>query len=129
MIKKFGLIAAVVFIFINSTLAEKNTIAIRFGNSTVQRYAARELQSYLSRVSNKKFILRDSTFEIWFPDSLTPSHPVAVAKAQKAIEERAKNSKKPNIDLKKSPTKQSIKETSLPAFILGTVDTYPEYAD
>ena len=112
-----------------SGLASENNskIAIRFGDSTIERYAAEELQRYLSRVSDKKFILRDSTLKVWTPDRLTLPFPKAWAQAVKNVEERAKkpNMSKPETD--EASKKLVAEESNFPAFILGTPETYPEY--
>ena len=104
-------------------------IAVRFGDSTVERYAAEELQRYLSRVSNKQFILRDSTIKMWYPDKPTLPFPEAWAKAQKDIERRAKNPDAPDPETKNVSKKIAEREANLPAFILATPDTYPEFKD
>ena len=108
-------------------LENNNKIAIRFGDSTVERYAAEELQRYLSRVSDKKFILRDSTVKVWVPDRLAFPFPKAYAKALEDVKERAENPNMLNSETDRSAKKQAEKEVFLPAFILGTPDTYPEY--
>jgi len=110
-----------------SALQNNDKIAIRFGSSTVERYAAAELQRYLSRVSNKQFILRDSTIKMWYPDKPTLPFPEAWAKAQKDIEARAKNPNMPNPDTEKRSEKIAELEAGLPTFILATPNTYPEY--
>jgi len=108
--------------------AEKNNkIALRFGSSTVERYAAEELQRYLTKVSDRKFLLRDSTIKIWFADRFPLPYPVAWKEAVKNVEERSKN---PNIQNNKTDieSKKIVEqEAKLPAFILATPDTYPEY--
>lgn len=117
------------FIILLSMAVQAKTVAIRFnGDSTVERYAAEELHRYLSRVSDHRFILRDATLPVWVPEYLTPPHPVCVARAQKAIEARAKdpNYKDPETD--RAAKAQFEEEKTLPAFVLGTAENYPEYA-
>ncbi len=108
--------------------AEKNNkIAIRFGNSTVERYAAEELQRYLTKVSDRKYLVRDSTLKIWFPDRFPLPYPVAWKEAIKEVEERSKNPNRKNNKTDNESKKIAAREAKLPAFILATPETYPEY--
>jgi len=106
--------------------AEEKT-AIRFGDSTVERYAAEELQRYLSRVSGKKFILRDSTLKVWTPDRLTLPFPKAWAQAVNNVQERSQNPQMSKPETDEASKKLAAEESNFPAFILGTPETYPEY--
>ncbi|RKX34963.1 MAG: hypothetical protein DRP64_19655, partial [Verrucomicrobia bacterium] len=112
-----------------AVVVQGKTVAIRFvGDSSIERYAAEELQRYLSRVSDNQFILRDATLPVWVPEYLTQPHPVCITRAQKAIEARAENPDYKDPATDRAAKEQFEKEKSLPAFVLGTVASYPEYA-
>ncbi len=122
-------VRSILMVLFCAMAAQGKTVAIRFsGDSTIERYAAEELQRYLSRVSENQFILRDSTLPVWVPEYLTPPHPVCVARAQNAIEARAEDPDFKDPETDRAAKAQFEKEKALSAFVLGTAESYPEYA-
>lgn len=122
-------IMGLLLILLSTASAQEKTVAIRFGgDSTVNRYAAEELQRYLSYVSDHQFILRDSSLSTWIPEHLTQDFPECLARAQKAVKARAANPDYEDPEMDRATKARFEREKSLPAFVLGTVANYPEYA-
>ncbi len=105
---------------------DNGTIVIRFGDSSVERYAASELAGYLSRIFNDKdFVLLDGSFQLFRRDNLTLPYPKAIAEAQIKIAQKAQGIKADNNEKIRGKNSLTQEDFSLPCFILGTVKSSP----